>query len=217
MLTKSWHTARIPNQQRVYEAEQLLEAKKKKELERQKVLEQECAFEQNRRLVGDHRSGNDIEVLKGKGGALSFMYEPPPGYVPHENSVENPEVLQAHQLAVQQGAVKKESRKNIDDSGNETAFNPPAVKPLGLDLRNVRCVKCKQWGHQMGDSACPMKAVSVETEQFRQQIEDPLMVFDRNRGAAVTDRLVLRQTLDGIHGGEGADAANQQARTRRFS
>ena len=69
----------------------------------------------------------------------------------------------------------------------------------------------------MGDSACPMKAVSVETEQFRQQIEDPLMVFDRNRGAAVTDRLVLRQTLDGIHGGEGADAANQQARTRRFS
>ncbi len=43
----------IPNQQRVYEAEQLLEAKKKKELERQKVLEQEGAFEQNRRLVGD--------------------------------------------------------------------------------------------------------------------------------------------------------------------
>ena len=205
-----FHSARIPNQERVYNAEQNLEYKKKKELERQKVLEQELAFEANRKLLGKI-SGNDPDSLKGKGGALSFMYEPPPGYALHENSSENPEVLQAHALRNATGALTKGNEKSLDGEDDSSKFNPDAVRPLGLDIRNVRCVKCKQWGHHMGDSVCPMKAVSVETEKFRQQIEDPLMVFDRSRGAAVTDRLVLRQSLDGIHGGEAADAANQQA------
>ena len=218
LLTKSWHTANLANQRKVFEAELEQDFLKKRELERQKVFEQERAFEENRKLLVQHGAGGkETDLLKGKGGALSFMYEPPPGYAQHENSVENPAALQAHQERIARNPgmtaqVNDASGSNIEEGEHEKKFNPDTVKPLGLDLRNVRCVKCKQWGHQMGDSACPMKAVSVETERFRQQIEDPLMVFDRSRGAAVTDRLVLRQTLDGIHGGEATDAANQQAK-----
>jgi CBF1 interacting corepressor len=215
LLTKSWHTANLANQRKVFEAELEQDFLKKREAERQKVFEQERAFEETRKLMIEQgKGGKEIDLLKGKGGALSFMYEPPPGYAQHENSVENPAVLQAHQERLAAKGLTVNAIGNNDDAESRPNIDPETMKPLGLDIRNVRCVKCKQWGHQMGDSACPMKAVSVETERFRQQIEDPLMVFDRSRGAAVTDRLVLRQTLDGIHGGEGADSANQQASLR---
>eukprot|EP00961_Rhodomonas_salina_P187110 2526465-Rhodomonas_salina.1 len=54
--------------------------------------------------------------------------------------------------------------KTVGEVEKNQAFDPRAIKPLGLEVRNVRCVKCKKWGHQMGDDECPMKALSVETE-----------------------------------------------------
>lgn len=30
-------------------------------------------------------------------------------------------------------------------------------KPMGVQLRNVRCVRCAEWGHQSGDRECSMR------------------------------------------------------------
>jgi CBF1 interacting corepressor len=30
-------------------------------------------------------------------------------------------------------------------------------KPMGIRLRNVRCLRCGEWGHQSGDRECALK------------------------------------------------------------
>lgn len=30
-------------------------------------------------------------------------------------------------------------------------------KPVGKQLRNVRCLRCGQWGHQSGDRECELR------------------------------------------------------------
>ena len=46
-----------------------------------------------------------------------------------------------------------------------------------------------------------MRATTVEEEAFRQQIEDPLLLYDAKTDAQVSERLVLRHAIDGTHGG----------------
>jgi hypothetical protein len=30
-------------------------------------------------------------------------------------------------------------------------------KPVGIKVKNVRCLRCRAWGHQSGDRDCPLK------------------------------------------------------------
>ena len=32
-------------------------------------------------------------------------------------------------------------------------------KPLGIEIRNVKCIRCGDWGHQSGDRECPLRDV----------------------------------------------------------
>ena len=46
-----------------------------------------------------------------------------------------------------------------------------------------------------------MRALTVEQETYRQQIEDPLLLYDAKTDALGTERLQLRHAIDGTHGG----------------
>ena len=165
-----------------------------------------------RRLLGKHANAyEDGGANKGK-GALSFMYEPPPGLA---GTVDDPGAGGSGQGG--QGGGKGGQEDDWEGEGGDKekkeqgGMNIGAVNPLGLELRNVRCLKCKGWGHQLGDEECPMKAATVEDEKYRLQIEDPVMLFrDLSAGSKVTDRLVLRRGIDGRHGGASAQDVNQQ-------
>lgn len=51
---------------------------------------------------------------------------------------------------------------------------PARVKPFGVEIRNVRCVRCGTFGHQSGDRECPLKDVIMPNEESRLKRDDPL-------------------------------------------
>ncbi|CAI5743142.1 unnamed protein product [Hyaloperonospora brassicae] len=62
--------------------------------------------------------------------------------------------------------------------------------PLGLRLRNVRCLRCSEWGHQSGDRECKLRNVNPN-DATRQRWEDP--VTEINKLKRVKQELVLRR------------------------
>ncbi len=51
---------------------------------------------------------------------------------------------------------------------------PARVKPFGVEVRNVRCLRCGNYGHQSGDRECPLKDVIMPNEESRLKRDDPL-------------------------------------------
>lgn len=51
---------------------------------------------------------------------------------------------------------------------------PARVKPFGIEIRNVKCLRCGNFGHQSGDRECPLKDVIMPNEESRLKRDDPL-------------------------------------------
>ncbi|XVF52147.1 hypothetical protein PTKIN_Ptkin04bG0241300 [Pterospermum kingtungense] len=48
------------------------------------------------------------------------------------------------------------------------------VKPFGVEVRNVKCLRCGNYGHQSGDRECPLKDAIMPNEESRLKRDDPL-------------------------------------------
>ncbi|KAL5557038.1 hypothetical protein UlMin_039274 [Ulmus minor] len=48
------------------------------------------------------------------------------------------------------------------------------AKPYGIELRNVRCLRCGNYGHQSGNHECPLKDAIMPNEENRLKTDDPL-------------------------------------------
>lgn len=51
---------------------------------------------------------------------------------------------------------------------------PARAKPFGVELRNVKCLRCGNYGHQSGDRECPLKDTIMPNEESRLKRDDPL-------------------------------------------
>lgn len=165
MCKKFFHPASRDNLKRVWIAEQ----KAVEEQKRQEELQYQYAREQERYNYKKALGGVDKDKL-----TLSFMYEPPKGVKKEEERKEEQgeKCKLVWQRKDPQDHTREEQRKGEELEKNykfewQQKFTAPREsfcknddniqdQPFGLTVRNVRCIKCKAWGHINTEKECPL-------------------------------------------------------------
>lgn len=161
MCKKPFHPASRDNIKRAWMAEQRTENEKRKQEELKLQYEKEQDLYNNRSLV----SKESKEKL-----SLNFMYEAPPG------------VKREHQKEDDEPEFKFEWQRKYNAPREDFAKDNKEIRdqPFGIPVRNVRCIKCHNWGHINTDRECPMfnqastssGGVSMDPLELMKQMRD---------------------------------------------
>ncbi|KAL5539618.1 hypothetical protein UlMin_042304 [Ulmus minor] len=86
------------------------------------------------------------------------------------------------------------------------------AKPFGIELRNVRCLRCGNYGHQSGDRECPLKDAIMPNEESRLKRDDPLTAILAHTDPTQPLKWELKQKpgISPPRGGFKTDDPNQQ-------
>ncbi|XP_017477063.1 PREDICTED: corepressor interacting with RBPJ 1 [Rhagoletis zephyria] len=142
MCKKFFHPASRDNLKRVWMAEQQAEAYKKKQEELRNQYEKEQNLHENKAML----SKDSKDKL-----SVNFMYEPPPG-VRKEREKDDTEPEYKFEWQRKFNAPRESYCKGDTEIRDQ---------PFGIQVRNVRCIKCHKWGHINTDKECSMYSISM--------------------------------------------------------
>uniref|UniRef100_A0A0K8TSA8 Putative cbf1-interacting corepressor cir n=1 Tax=Tabanus bromius TaxID=304241 RepID=A0A0K8TSA8_TABBR len=142
MCKKFFHPASRDNLKRVWMAEQQAEAYKKKQEELRAQYEKEQDLHENKAML----SRESKDKL-----SINFMYEPPPG-VRKEREKDDNEPEYKFEWQRKYNAPRESYCKGDTEIRDQ---------PFGIQVRNVRCIKCHKWGHINTDKECTMYSISM--------------------------------------------------------
>jgi len=121
---------------------------------REQELEQEGKEENE--AIEQYKREQDLfetKILMGDSKAkvgLSFMYDCPAGLKDKLEELDNPlgEKQPEFKFEWQKHAPREKYLKGVTEGVSD--------QPFGIAVKNVKCLKCKQWGHINTDRECPL-------------------------------------------------------------
>lgn len=180
MSKKFFHPASRDNLKRVWMAEQQEEAYKKKQEELRAQYEKEQNLHENKAML----SKDSKDKL-----ALNFMYEPPPG-IKKEREKETNEPEYKFEWQRKYNAPRESYCKGDTEIRDQ---------PFGIQVRNVRCIKCHKFGHINTDKECSMFSLSmseakkIHSEQEANQLLAKGGIEDQLKEGMKDDGLALKR------------------------
>ncbi|XP_033183171.1 corepressor interacting with RBPJ 1 [Bombus vancouverensis nearcticus] len=184
MCKKFFHPASRDNLKRVWMAEQQAEAYKKKQEELRVQYEKEQDLHNNKALLSKE-SKDKLSV--------NFMYEPPPG-AKKEREKEDNEPEYKFEWQRKYNAPRESYCKGDSEIRDQ---------PFGIQVRNVRCIKCHKWGHINTDKECPLYSQAMS-----------VVMANNSPSTSAPDALTLVQQMreDGLALKKSALSAQQHLR-----
>ena len=222
---KSFHPSNPQNAKKLWQAEeqQEREARKKEELKREHEAEE--TRRQSRAML---EKGAPAEAPS----SMNFMYQLPPGLKEAQDRQKRQAAQRQAddkaaaaaaaastadgeepppQTKAERDAERFAILKHAPTAGEYTKDIEVRHRPFGVELRNVKCRRCGEWGHSAGDRECKLRnEVTAQMEESKAK-DDPLA---RNAGAEASGGQLRwapkAATSEGVHGGLGRSDANQQ-------
>lgn len=187
MCKKFFHPASRDNLKRVWMAEQKADAYKKKQEELKTQYEKEQDLYTNKAML----SKDSKDKL-----SVNFMYEPPPG-AKKEREREDNEPEYKFEWQRKYNAPRESYCKGDSEIRDQ---------PFGIQVRNVRCIKCHKWGHINTDKECPMFKESASENlgldplnKPKDDLSDPMVLVKQMREDGLhlkTSALALQHHVD---------------------